>query len=86
MPFSKDELGGKLKKMVVKVLKILDLHKIFLQWKCKNLFKKSIDGKNENTYIHCNLGKLQSWSDGCRHALEIHHGSLRYLILKRSSM
>lgn len=39
MPFSKVELGGKLKKMVVKVLKRLDLHKIFLQWKCKNLFK-----------------------------------------------
>jgi hypothetical protein len=50
------------------------------------IYSKSIDGKNENTYIHCNLGKLQSWSDGCRHALEIHHGSLRYLILKRSSM
>lgn len=41
MPFSKDELGRKLKKMVVKVLKILDLHKIFLQWKCKNLFKSN---------------------------------------------
>lgn len=39
MPFSKDELGGEMKKMVVKVLKMLDLHKILLQWKCKNLFK-----------------------------------------------
>lgn len=41
MPF-KDELGGEMKKMVVKVLKMLkmlDLHKILLQWKCKNLFK-----------------------------------------------
>jgi hypothetical protein len=37
MPFSKDELGGETEKMVVKVLKMLDLHKILPQW--KNLFK-----------------------------------------------
>jgi hypothetical protein len=35
---SKDELGGETEKDV-KVLKMLDLHKILLQWKCKNLFK-----------------------------------------------
>ncbi|MGJ3193152.1 hypothetical protein [Peribacillus frigoritolerans] len=39
MPFSKDELGGESEKMVVKVLKMLDSHKILLQWKYKNLFK-----------------------------------------------
>ncbi|USK73126.1 hypothetical protein [Peribacillus frigoritolerans] len=77
MPFSKDGLGGKTEEDGSDSAKMLDLHKILLQWKCKDLFK-SIDGKNENIYIHYILGKFKSSGDGSSHALAIHLVSLRY--------
>ncbi|MEC0344328.1 MULTISPECIES: hypothetical protein [Peribacillus] len=86
MQFSKDELGGETEKDGSENAQNTGFTQNITAMEMQEFGSKSFDGKNENTYIHCNLGKFQSWSDGCSHALEIHHESLRYLILKRSSM
>ena len=69
MPFSKDELGGETEKDGSESAKNCW---IYTKYYCNGnarICSKSIDGKNENTYIHCILGKFQSWSDGSSHAL-----------------
>ncbi len=73
MPFSKDEIGGETEKDASESAENAGY--------CNGnarICSKSIDGKNENTYIHYNPGKFQSWSDESSHALEIHQASLRY--------
>ncbi|MCY9004938.1 hypothetical protein [Peribacillus frigoritolerans] len=85
MPFSKDELGGKTEKDGSESAKNTGFTQNITAMEMQEFVQNQLMEKM-NTYIHCNLGKLQSWSDGSRHALEIHHASLRYLILKRSSM
>ncbi|MEW5596670.1 hypothetical protein ABGT24_24825 [Peribacillus frigoritolerans] len=86
MPFSKDELGGETEKDGSESAKNAGFTQNFIAMEMQEFVQNQLMEKNENTYIHCNLGKFQSWSDGSSHALEILHASLRYLILKRSSM